>query len=305
MICPPEHKHGQVSTCYIQHKCRCDECREAGNARERRRAKARAYGRDYTGLVDSSEAREHVLWLMSQGMGWKRLAEVSGVGKTAVASLIYGRKGANSDPRKGELVKRIPRTKADALLAVQPTLENLSDGALIDSRGTRRRIQALVAMGWSLSKIAVLAGIEPTNMSIVLNGTQCTAKRARIIAAIYEELWDQMPPRDEWHDKAAYSRARGMAKQKGWLPPLAWDDIDLDDSPAEGEFLTDKNGKNWTSVERSLSRIEDVETLLNAGMGSEYILQTLKVSRPSLEQTLYRYSRGDLASRLNDERKTA
>ena len=24
--CPPEHRHGETSTCYCGHKCRCDAC---------------------------------------------------------------------------------------------------------------------------------------------------------------------------------------------------------------------------------------------------------------------------------------
>jgi hypothetical protein len=58
-----------------------------------------------------------------------------------------------------------------------------------------------------------------------------SVRRHRAVADLFEELWDQLPPREEWRDKIAYSRALGYSAKRRWLPPLAWDDIDTDVEP--------------------------------------------------------------------------
>lgn len=36
-VCPPEHKHSQTRTCYVNHSCRCTSCREGSAAEARAR----------------------------------------------------------------------------------------------------------------------------------------------------------------------------------------------------------------------------------------------------------------------------
>ncbi|MFL0711638.1 MAG: hypothetical protein ACJLS2_02345 [Microcella pacifica] len=237
-ICPAEHKHAEVSTCYIIHKCRCEPCKTEATERARRRARAKLYGRWVDPYVDAQPVREHVRLLQASGMGWKRIAEVSGVGNTAVSQLIYGRKGSNSDPRKGEPLKRVLKVKAEKILAVQPEMANLRAGALVDPTGFRRRVQALVAVGWSLSKLAKRLGVDVGNLCVSLTRERVTAQHHRDAAALYDELWNMLPPHEEWRDLIAFNRAKRMAKVKGWLPPLAWDDIDTDDAPPVPEDVS-------------------------------------------------------------------
>lgn len=126
---------------------------------------------------------------------------------------------------------------AEAILAVEPTLDALPGGTVIDASGTRRRIQALVAIGWSQSKIAARLGWTPANLSALLRRDRTVAATARAVRDLYEELWDQAPPEDTHRDKIAAARARNHATKCGWLPPAAWDDdlIDIPDDqlPAE------------------------------------------------------------------------
>jgi hypothetical protein len=232
MICPKDHKHAINSTCYVLHKCRCAVCREARRVREARRRKDIAYGRYDSGLVDAEPIREHVLMLQSFGLGWKRIAELSGVGYTATETLIYGRKGGNSDPRKGEVIKRMGREKAVKLLAVKPDFSLLADGARVSARGTHRRVQALVARGWSQSQICARLGMERGNFwRVMMQTDQVSVRLHKKTAALYDQLWDQEPPRDGHREKIAYSRTIKYARKRRWLPPLTWDDIDTDLEP--------------------------------------------------------------------------
>jgi transcriptional regulator with XRE-family HTH domain len=236
-VCPPDHKHGASGTCYVHHQCRCEDCSAARSKRDGTRRKLKAYGRYDAGLVDAEPVREHILALAEFGIGYKRVAEVSGIGVTAVRNLVWGRQ--DPGPRKGELQRRVKRATAEAILAVEPDVANLADGGKMPARGTHRRLQALVARGWSLSKLAERLGVQVANLSSMMQREQVFARTHRQVVALYEELWDQLPPRESWHDRAAYTRAIGYAKARRWLPPLAWDDIDTDEEPpvveTEGE----------------------------------------------------------------------
>lgn len=169
--------------------------------------------------------------LQGFGYGWKRIAEMSGVGNTAISQLIYGRKGSNKDPRKGEVLKRVGREKAVKILAVKPDIDTLQGGASVPSRGTVRRLQALIARGWSQSKLATRLGVNPTNFGSMLQRDRVLVSTHRAVVALFDELWDQVPPHVEWRDKIAYTRTLKFAKTRRWLPPLAWDDIDNDLEP--------------------------------------------------------------------------
>lgn len=229
--CPPEHKHADSGTCYVIHKCRCADCTAEQAARGRRRNKLHAYGRFDSGLVDIAPVREYVEHLQAFGYGWKRIAKLAGVGNTTVSQIIYGRKGSNSDPRKGETLKRIKRETAEKILAVKPSFEGLAGGALIPARGTHRRVQALVARGWSQSKICALVGIDRGNFWTMMQGDVVTVATHRAVAGVFDRLWNEPPPRATHRDRIAYSRSIRHAAERRWLPPLAWDDIDTDREP--------------------------------------------------------------------------
>ena len=228
-VCPPDHRHAASGTCYVHHQCRCAPCSEARAARDLARRKLQAYGRYESGLVDVGPVREHLVMLAEAGMGYKRVAEVAGLGITPVRNIIWGRQDAG--PRKGEMLKRVKRETAEAILAVKPDIESLAEGAKVSSRGTHRRIQALVARGWSQSKLAEMLGINRGNFGTMMQRDQVFARTHRQVAALFDELWDVEPPREEWRDRIAYSRAIHYARARRWLSPLAWDDIDTDEEP--------------------------------------------------------------------------
>ncbi|ERG63508.1 hypothetical protein L332_03435 [Agrococcus pavilionensis RW1] len=236
-ICPPEHRHAEVGTCYAIHKCRCDDCTEGARVREERRKRLHLYGRFDSGLVDAAPVREHVQMLQASGLGWKRIAELTGVGNTAIASLIYGRKGSNRDPRKGEVLKRVSREKAEKILALQPSFDHLRDGALVPAVGLHRRMQALVCMGYSLKVLGAKLGIDPGDMSSLMRRETVRKSTHLAVVALFDELWDVPAPTSTRRERESATKARKFAEQRRWLPPLAWDDPDTDVEPPAGEEL--------------------------------------------------------------------
>lgn len=232
--CPPDHKHAATSTCYIVHRCRCRPCRYATSARERARTAAKRAGTYDSGLVDAEPVREHLEMLRASGLGWKRIAALAGVGDTAVCQLIYGRKAAVADPRHGERLKRVSRRTAEAILAVQPSLELLGRAVLVPSRPYARRLQALVAIGWSGSQLARMLGSTPTNFRLLREyeadpaGARVTVSTARAVVALYERLALSRPPAATRGQRAAVTRSIAYAAARGWPRPMDWAAVDDD-----------------------------------------------------------------------------
>lgn len=232
-ICPPDHKHDGSLVCYNLHQCRCEPCIAHRAETDARRAKLKAYGRFDTGLVDADPVREHLLMLGEFGLGYKRVARIADVGVTAVRNVIWGRQ--DPGPRKGQIPKRIKRENAERILAVKPDISLLAGGTSIPARGTHRRLQALVARGWSQSKLSDRLGVNRGNFGVMMKRTRVTVALHRQVEVLFDEIWDQMPPHTAWRDSIAYSRTVRYARERRWLPPLAWDDIDNDPEPPIAE----------------------------------------------------------------------
>jgi len=90
-----------------------------------------------------------------------------------------------------------------------------------DATGTRRRIQALVALGWNLEEIAQACGRKGREWPReVMGSTYVFERTAVLIENAYDHMSMTIPT-------GAYrGRNRLRAQRNGWPPPLAWDDID-------------------------------------------------------------------------------
>jgi transcriptional regulator with XRE-family HTH domain len=181
--------------------------------------------------VDAAAARAHVQALSQAGISWRRAVTLAGVSTGALSKLLYGGPGDRAPAR------RIRPGTAAAILAVRPDARNLGECAVVDAAGTHPRLQALVAIGWSQAKLAARLGMTPANFAAMMRRGRVTASTARAAAAVYGELWNQRPPETSQQEKIAVARARNHARARGWAPPLAWDDDQLDrpgGKPAEG-----------------------------------------------------------------------
>ncbi|MFH8813098.1 hypothetical protein ACH4GZ_38865 [Streptomyces hygroscopicus] len=230
-----EREHGT----YVKYKldgCRCYPCCFADSEYRRNRERAIAYG-TWQPFVDAEPVRAHVRSLMEFGIGWKRLAALAGVPTGAMSKLLYGDQRRNMAPSK----QIRPRTAA-ALLAVEPSLENLGSVVAVDATGTRRRLQALIRAGWPKAQLAKRLGMLPSNFGDVLTRPQVTVRTVRAVMRLYDELW-QADPREHGVDNQAYSRTVNYASKLGWAPVGAWDDDTIDD-PAT---VPDWTGKCGTS----------------------------------------------------------
>ena len=88
--------------------------------------------------------------------------------------------------------------------------------------GAVRRVQALLAMGWSHHEIAA-AGAANTPRLLTGDGDLVTVQRWRQVRDVYDRLCMTPGPSPQ---------TRGWAKALGYAPPLAWDEASIDDPGA-------------------------------------------------------------------------
>ncbi|MDV6278330.1 hypothetical protein R3Q06_33355, partial [Rhodococcus erythropolis] len=203
---------------------------------QRWRTRQKGYGRFTSMYVDAAPVLEHLEHLRRTGIGLRPLAAASGVSRRALQRLSahtpnthphpHPSPSPSSDSGRGSGLRpptKVLRTTADAILAVR-TVEP-APSALVPEIGTRRRLQALIALGWPQTLIAHELGIEATNLSRMVHGrcAHVTAARATEVGELYTR-WEMIP--------GPSLRARAQAARYRWAPPLAWDAHALDDPDA-------------------------------------------------------------------------
>jgi DNA-binding CsgD family transcriptional regulator len=103
-----------------------------------------------------------------------------------------------------------------------------TDGTLVPSIGTVRRLRALAAAGVTSRRVAAAAGISYDMVQQLRRGHHRFTQRhiADSVARAYDQLWDKGGVD---HDAKC---AASMARRHGYHPPLAWDDDTIDDPDA-------------------------------------------------------------------------
>lgn len=90
-------------------------------------------------------------------------------------------------------------------------------GPYVDAFATQRRIQALVAMGWSMSVLGARLGISRHGVAAVLTRPRIRETSAARIASLFDELAMKPGPSE---------MARSRSRARGWVTAMAWEDID-------------------------------------------------------------------------------
>lgn len=231
--------------------------------------------------VPATEAAAHVRALLELGASARGIAEVSGVSLNTVARVASGRITELYAP----FAARLLQVELDHILS-RPR-----GRGFVPRVGSVRRVQALMALGHSSDEIGAAAGIPGY---LVLNvahtpGRWISRSRHDDIVRAYEQL-SMVPGR--------HTRQKAWARRGGWLPPLAWDDEDLDRVDA---VPVDAAVPAPVPVGRpSQDTAEDVEFLLEVcgRLTAAQVAERLGVSRDAITKALERAGREDLLVRL-------
>ncbi|MEZ3156889.1 hypothetical protein AB1K56_08140 [Microbacterium sp. BWR-S6Y] len=107
----------------------------------------------------------------------------------------------------------------------------LSPGAALDARGVRRRLEALMAIGWSMPAVAERVGVHRSLALRWLEADAVEASTITRVSAVYEQLRAEQPPADTHIQRGIANRTRRLAAERGYVDPAWWVYIDTDDDP--------------------------------------------------------------------------
>ncbi|MGW4786153.1 hypothetical protein [Streptomyces sp. NPDC004230] len=251
--------------------CKCQPCRDAKVKADALRALANASGRPVR--VPAAPVAAHVRSLLDAGMGWVRITQAAHCSQCTLSRLLNGQ----------ELMRR---TAAERILAVK---YRPAPGRHVDATSTRRRVQALMAIGHTVAGIASESGVDHGVITDTLGGsTTVRGKTADRIAAAYDWL-SQHPPTDVRPSAVTVSRNR--AAREGWRDPSWWEDYGHIDDPT---FDPDKAERELNFHERAKLRREEIEHLAWCGHEPEQILDRLnnEVSISTVRQIVQEWRTG-------------
>jgi hypothetical protein len=240
------HRHG-TRAAYVKDRCRCTDCTAANSAASRTATRDRVYGRWHP-YIDAGPVREHIAALRAAGIGVERIAHLAGISVRHIRELAQQCHGDSPGTR------RVRPDTATRVLAIGIHDASRAPHSRVDATGTRRRLQALQAVGWTAELLAAQLGRRPGSLHRSMTCESVTARTAHDVATLYERLWNTRPPRATEGQRAAADAAQAHAAEQGWLPPLAWDDIDTDPTPPDltaGHFQ--RNDIDEIAVERALT----------------------------------------------------
>jgi len=218
------------------------------------------------GMVDAEPVRRHIMALQARGFS------LSGIGTAAGVSAELVKYAART-------AKRTHRKTAAKILAVR------EPAGLVDGTGTRRRLQALAALGWTFSDLAARLGYT---RAVVHHWTQhetVTVATAAAARRLYDELWNQQAP-----PGMATTRNRNLAARKGWPPPMAWDD-DLIDNPTA-------TPQEWRRPAHARWSPDDLVEAAELGASLASLTQRFNIGAAGVEKALARAGRRDLWRRI-------
>ena len=280
------HEHGTY-VAYTLDRCRCIPCAGAASVYNRGLARRNAYGQ--SNLVDSTPAREHVRQLQEEGLGLKRIAELAGIAPSALAKMIHGHKG-----RPPSL--RITKANEAKILAVKVAPDAYADSRAVDPTGTRRRLEALIALGWTIKRLCDEHGLDRQALDRAMVHAPVQARTARAVRTMFEAVGDTPPPETTKWERIAASRARNLAESRGWVVPAEWDEADLDDPYAAPPERT--TGK------REAADLDEWCFLVGGGVHPEDAARRLGVSWSAVEGAIKRQDH-ERARRLLTEWRAA
>jgi lambda repressor-like predicted transcriptional regulator len=172
------------------------------------------YPAHFRGDTDPTAAREHIAALRARGVTVRMLREDHGISDQVLRNL------------KRSKIRRLSEAKILAIPLPTVWVPTLAD---VDATGTRRRLQALAAIGWRQDDIGARIGVVQRHIPNLMHRDRVASSSAAKVAAVFDEL--QMIP-------GPSDIARRRARRKGWAVPLAWDEETIDDPAAQPYDVT-------------------------------------------------------------------
>ncbi|WP_432130559.1 hypothetical protein [Streptomyces tendae] len=264
--------HHRTLTCYTNYGCRLPDCVERYRANERKRRQEKNRGL-YQRYADAAPVRTHVLQLVAAGASTRGIARRASVSDRVVRELLPTRPDGTRTPLKYRVLavnadKLLALTAADVIPHYTPAI------------GTIRRIQANVADGWPMNRVAEEVGLFPSYVSNLLwraetlNDLQVRGTTALNVARGYDTLRGRRPLRSGISRKA-HATAKRIGASRQWPTTRYWDQFPgaIDDPDFEPLYGVTKReivaqDAHWVMTTNGLDRASAAARL---GVSKAYI----------------------------------
>lgn len=257
----------------------CPDARRAKRARDAQRRKLRLLEGTWAenrAMVDATPARRHLRDLQAEGYSVAVIAALTNTDPSHLRRLL-------KDPGSGQGHRWITRDRERRILEAEFDLDRLPDACRVPAWATRRRVQALVAIGWSMGELGARAGVTRAAVHDSIGRDEVSAVTARRYRDLYAELENVPGPSQ---------RARTEACRNQWPPPAAWDDIDdVDEEPDPALWIEGGAGRRRVYI-------EDLEDLASWGCDVAGAAERLQVTISAIEVCTKRAERRDVLERL-------
>jgi hypothetical protein len=224
-------------------------------------------------MVPSGPTTEHIRSLVAAGASQAGVARAAGISAEAASRLLHR-------PRASVQLRTERRVLA---VTLDDVLRRRDPQGFVPAIGARRRIQALLAMGWTHKLITEhMTGCRQiSHVALNQRGTWIARATHDAVVAAYEELCMTPGPSD-------LSRRRAI--DRGYAPPLAWDEGAIDDPEATPDL-----GESQRAPGRPGVDLEEWALLVRTGESPERAAERCGVTITAVSRAAYRAGRRDLA----------
>jgi len=170
---PPAERYPHGKRARYTSGCRCDPCREANNAYQRSRTRAKVYGRT-NALVPVAAVLRHLRALGRAGLGARTIGDAAKVPGSTVRKVLDGRRS------------HLRETTARKLLDV--TRDAIADAALVPAGPTWALLDELLDEGFTHGDIARRLGSKAKRPTIQIRRGKVEAATAAKVARLHRQL---------------------------------------------------------------------------------------------------------------------
>jgi AraC-like DNA-binding protein len=220
------HRHG-TRAAYTHEGCKCPSCQRANRTAQQARRRAIAYGQWHP-YTDAEPLRAHLTQLLDSGISLATIAARAGVSRGTLHALLSTHHAATR-----------PRVRAGTAQRIRQVTPVHQYPAVVDSTGAKRRVQALIANGWSMTRLAPHVHCHPSTISRLLRSTTVTRNIDHAVRDLYTRLAEQPVPTATTGERSSVEAARRYADAHGWATSDQWTDIDHDLQPHSPRTDTD------------------------------------------------------------------
>ncbi|MFC9921491.1 helix-turn-helix domain-containing protein [Rhodococcus sp. NPDC127527] len=206
--------------------------------------------------MPARDVQDHIDGLLALGMTIPMISRAAGITATGLRRIAAGEWEHVRYRTAGAIldVDHVPHPRQSRCLAI----------------GARRRVNALVAAGWPMEKIAGRAGTSLDSLRNFLRRSIIDYSSWSAINRVYEELSGAMGP-----SRNAATKARSL----GFQLPMEWEGYDIDDprvTPPKARRRSQEPRGGLDAGERRDRRAE-VARLTAAGLSSDEIATRLGI----------------------------